>query len=595
MIKARVEVLRGLMKKYGLDAYLVPGTDPHQNEYIPDFWQRRKYISGFKGSAGDVVITRSKAGLWTDSRYFLQAEHELDKRNYQLFKMGMPEVPGIKEWIVQELAYGETLGVDPQLLTHKSYRDLHTHLKTKGIRLKAVSRNLVDAVWDDRPVPAKEKIHLHPIRYAGESATIKLARIRNIMKEISADLLVLSSLDEIAWLFNIRGNDIKYNPVVISYALITGDEAMLFIDPDKLTRKCSHTLKKVVEFHDYDRFYPILREIAKRHELAWIDETRVSQHIVNSLKKHIKIHSSPGPIPQVKAIKNKTEIQGFRSAHIRDGIAMVKFLCWLHRSPKKGDITELSAAAKLAEFRAANSLFRGPSFQTISACNEHSAIVHYGASPDTDKPLHRTDIYLIDSGAQYDDATTDITRTVCLGRPRSRQKMCFTRVLKGLIALSSTSFPMGTPGRQLDTIARLPLWKYGQNYGHGTGHGIGTYLNVHEGPHAISPDRCPGVPLEPGMITTIEPGIYLENLFGVRLENVVLVVDDKRISRENSRFFTFETLTLCPIDLDLMRRDLLQDDEIRWLNGYHTRVRNTLSPLLGKEEKAWLDKATQSV
>jgi Xaa-Pro aminopeptidase len=594
-MKERVEALRSQMKKQGLDAYLIPSTDPHQDEYIPEFWQRRKYISGFKGSAGDVVITRSKAGLWTDSRYFLQAEQELDNKIYRLFKLGMQEVPSIKEWISKELAESEVLGVDPQVLSHRSFKNLHSFLKTKGIQVKCVSKNLVDDVWEGRPVPSKEKICSYPAKYAGESVWKKLARVREKMTEQSADLLVITALDEIAWLFNIRGNDIKYNPVVIAYALIAKKRAMLFVDPDKLTKRTWYILNKAVDFLPYESFFPKLRKIAQKHKRVWIDENRVNQRIVNTLKGRTKFHLSPGPIPLIKAVKNKTEIQGFRSAHVRDGASMVKFLFWLDRSLRRGNITELSAAAKLAEFRAQHELFQGLSFETISAYRAHSAIVHYGATPETDMPLQNRDIYLVDSGAQYRDATTDITRTICLGRSRTQHKECFTRVLKGLITLSMTSFPQGTQGRQLDTIARLPLWKNGQNYGHGTGHGIGTFLNVHEGPHAISPQRCVGVALEPGMITTIEPGIYLKDLFGIRIENVVLVVKDEKNSKQNSTFYKFETLTLCPIDLSLMRADVLQQEEIDWLNAYHNKVRKMLSPLLSREEREWLHKETQPI
>ena len=594
-MKKRVKAIRSLMKKQGLDAYLVPSTDPHQDEYIPEFWQRRKHISGFRGSAGDVVITQFKAGLWTDSRYFLQAEQELDNKIFKLFKMGMPEVPSLKEWIAAELEKGEILGIDPQVLSHKSFGELFFFLKTKGIRLKCVSKNLIDAVWKDRPIPSKEKICLHPVKYAGESIKKKLARVQEKMTEQSTDLLVVTALDEIAWLFNIRGRDIKYNPVVIAYALISKKRAMLFTDPDKLTKRIQHLLKNLVEFYAYESFFPKLREFSQKSKRVWVDENRVNQRIVNTLKRHAKIHFSPGPIPLIKAVKNDTEIEGFHSAHIRDGAAMVKFLFWLGQSMQGNRITELGAAAKLAEFRARNTLFQGLSFETISAYRAHSAIVHYGATPETDIPLQKRDIYLIDSGAQYSDATTDITRTIFLGKPRAQHKECFTQVLKGLISLSMTSFPQGTAGRQLDTIARLPLWKNGQNYGHGTGHGIGTYLNVHEGPHAISPHRCIGVELEPGMITTIEPGVYLEDQFGIRLENVVLVVKDEKNSTEDSTFYTFETLTLCPIDLNLVKREILLPEEVTWLNIYHKKVYKMLASLLNKEEIEWLDKATRPI
>ncbi|UCE41559.1 MAG: aminopeptidase P family protein [Candidatus Aminicenantes bacterium] len=594
-MKHRVQALRVLMKKFGLDAYLVPSTDPHMDEYIPEFWQRRKYISGFRGSAGDVVITRSKAGLWTDSRYFLQAERELDSGIFTLFKQGIPGIPTIKEWLAKELGKDEILGVDPQVISHQNFEDLHYFLKKRGIRVKCVPKNLVDLIWIERSSYSKEKILVHPIKYAGESTKKKLGRIREKMSEQSKDLLVVTALDEIAWLFNIRGRDIKYNPVVIAYALIFKNRAMLFIDLDKLTRKTQHHLKNSAEILAYEKFFPALREFCQKSKHVWVDENQVNQRIVNTLKRYTKIHLSSGPIPKLKAVKNKTEIQGFRSAHVRDGAAMVKFLFWLSQSLQRHRITEIRAAAKLAEFRARSTFFQGLSFETISAYRTHSAIVHYGATPETDIPLQKKDIYLIDSGAQYSDATTDITRTICLGRPRTQHKECFTRVLKGLIALSMTSFPQGTAGRQLDTIARLPLWRNGQNYGHGTGHGIGTYLNVHEGPHAISPQRCVGVALEPGMITTIEPGIYLEDQFGIRLENAVLTVEDEKNSTENSTFYKFETLTLCPIDLNLVKMSLLRQEEIAWLNAYHKRVQIILSPLVSKQEQTWLAKATRTI
>ena len=594
-MRKRIAALRSLMRKHGLAAYLVPSTDPHQDEYIPEFWQRRKYISGFRGSAGDVVITLTRAGLWTDSRYFLQAEQELDSKIFTLHKQGIPGVPSIKEWLAEELEKGEILGVDPQALSHQSFDDLHSFFKDRGIRVKCLSKNLIDGVWEGRPIPSKEKIQAHPVKYAGESAKKKLSQVRRKMGEQSTDLLVVAALDEIGWLFNIRGRDIPYNPVVIAYALILSQKAMLFIDSDKLTKRIQHILKDLVKIYDYDQFFPALRDIAHKSHCVWVDPNRVNQHIVNVLKKHTKIHFAPGPISFLKGVKNETEIQGFRSAHVRDGAAMVKFLFWLDQSLNRNRITERSAAAKLAEFRARNTLFQGLSFETISAYSAHSAIVHYGATPDTDIPLHKRGIYLIDSGAQYSDATTDITRTIGLGRPRQQHKECFTRVLKGLIALTMTSFPQGTAGRQLDTIARLALWRNGQNYGHGTGHGIGTYLNVHEGPHAISPQRCVGVALEPGMITTIEPGIYLENQFGVRLENVALVAKDEKNSKGETSFYKFETLTLCPIDLNLVTKGMLKQEEIDWLNAYHKKVRKTLSPHLNKREKEWLKKATLSI
>jgi Xaa-Pro aminopeptidase len=596
-IRQRLRALRALMKKMDLDAYLVPSTDPHQNEFAPEFWQRRKYISGFSGSAGDVIITQSKACLWTDSRYFLQAGQELDGNIVQLYRLGLPGVPSMKEWLAEKMKKGNTLGIDPHVLSHQSYDDLQNYLKDRGFRIKIVPNNLVDAVWENRPSPSKQNIQIYPQKYAGESVKKKLARVQEKMAERSTDLLVVSALDEIAWLFNIRGQDIDYSPVVIAYALILNKKAMLFVDPDKLMNKIRGFHNDPVDIYPYEKFFHKLREISrKNHGLrAWVDPNSVNQRIVNVLKKHTKIHFSPSPILLFKAVKNKTEIQGFRAAHVRDGAAMVKFLFWLYRSLHKEQITERSAADKLAEFRAENPLFQGPSFATISAYREHSAIVHYAASPESDIPLQRRNLYLVDSGAQYMDATTDITRTICLGRPQKTQRECFTQVLKGLITLSSTSFPQGTAGSQLDSIARLPLWKKGRDYGHGTGHGIGTYLNVHEGPHAISPQQRTGVALEPGMITTIEPGIYFENKYGIRLENVVLIEKDDILSGWQSIFYRFETLTLCPIDLKLVKKEVLNQEEIDWLNAYHKRIRQTISPLIDKREKDWLAKSTRPI
>lgn len=590
-----IESLRRLMKKYGLDAYLVPGTDPHQDEYIPDFWQRRKFISGFRGSAGDIAITHSKAGLWTDSRYFLQAEQELDKDIFQLFKMGKPDVPGIKEWLAEELGKGKVLGVDPQLLTHRDFEDLRSYLKTNGIRIKGVLKNLVDIVWTNRPDPSENKIRTYPLRYSGESTSKKLERVRKKMAEQPADMLVIAALDEIAWLFNIRGKDIKFNPLAIAFALIFRDKAMLFIEQDKMTKRVFSALKNTVSIYDYEKFFPILGTLAEKSRRVWLDKNRTNHRIVDILKKRAEIYFAPSPVSFLKAIKNKTEIEGFRRAHIRDGAAMVKFLFWLDRTWKRQRITERQAAAKLEGFRAGGAHYQGPSFETISAYGSHSAIVHYGVTSETDIPLQSGDIYLNDSGAQYWDATTDITRTIFLGESRRIHRECFTRVLQGLLSLTMLSFPEGTAGRQLDTVARLSLWKKGHNYGHGTGHGIGTYLSVHEGPHAISPQRCVGIALEPGMITTIEPGVYLENRFGIRLENVVLVEKDESNSTPGTPFNRFETLTLCPIDRNLVEKDLLRQEEIDWFNGYHRRVRKILSPLVSKEEKDWLEKETRPI
>ena len=594
-MKNKIDALRKLMKDSSADAYLVPSSDPHQSEYVPEFWQRRKFISGFTGSAGDVVITQKKAGLWTDSRYFLQAEQELDKKVFSLFKMGLPDVPNLDAWLIKELKKGESLGIDPQVISRKYFLELKKKLEEKGIGLKCIGKNLVDAVWEERPKEPKGKIEIHEEKYSGESTASKLKRLREKMVETDTNALVVTMLDSVAWLFNIRGSAVKYNPVAISYSIITRDKAYLFVDQSHMSEAVKQALKNTTEILNYEDFGSELQNIAKKGLYVWLDEGSVSQWIVDILEKGATLFFKPSPVKMFKALKNKTEIAGFKNAHTRDGAAMVKFLYWLGKSMEKTDITEVSAAVKVAEFRAQNDLFKGMSFETISSYGAHGAVVHYAPSAKTDIPLKPEGIYLIDSGGQYLDGTTDITRTITLGTPTEEQKDRFTRVLKGLIDLLITSFPQGTVGKQLDTIARVPLWKKGINYGHGTGHGIGTFLNVHEGPQAISYYRCIGVALEPGMITTIEPGYYKENEYGLRVENVAVVVNDEERSSGEFTFFKFENLTLCPIDLRLVKKELLILEEIDWLNSYHKKVYEILAPLLDKPEAEWLKQATTEI
>ena len=591
----KIDAIRKLMEDNGVEAYLVPSSDPHQSEYVPEFWQRRKFISGFTGSAGDVVIIQKKAGLWTDSRYFLQAEQELDGKVFTLFKMGLPSVPSFDDWLLRELRKGESLGLDPQVISRKNYSALKKKLEDRGIALKTIEKNLVDELWEGRPEPPKGKVEVHGEKYSGEETVSKLKRLRAKMAEQAVDAHVVAMLDSIAWLFNIRGSDVKYNPVTISYAIVTKEKALLFMDQEKVTDTAKKAWNGVVEVRDYDDFSSGLQVLAKKKAKVWLDEGSVSQWIVSHLERGAGFLFKPSPIKMFKAVKNKTEISGFRAAHIRDGVAMVIFLCWLEKNVGQTMVTEVSAAEKAAEFRARNKMFRGMSFETISSCGAHGAVVHYAPSPETDVPLEPEGIYLIDSGGQYLDGTTDITRTISLGNPTEEQKERFTRVLKGLVDLINTSFPQGTVGKQLDTISRLPLWEKGLNYGHGTGHGIGTYLNVHEGPQAISYYRCIGIALEPGMITTIEPGYYKDNEYGLRVENVALVVKDGERSREEAVFYTFENLTLCPIDLRLVKKELLTAREIDWLNDYHQKVFKTLAPFLDKPEVDWLKKATKAI
>ena len=594
MIKERIEALRGLMKKNKIKAYLVPSTDPHQSEYLPVMWERRKWLSGFTGSAGDLAITLKKTGLWTDSRYFLQAEQQLQGSGIDLFKIGIPGVPTIPQWLKKELKAEDKVGFDPRLFSYNETQKLKSFLKEWRIKLTPIEKNLIDNIWQDQPPFPKNQIKPHPKKYAGRSIEEKLEMLRQQMKEEKVKAHILTTLDSIAWVFNIRGTDVEFNPVVIAYAIITPKKAMLFTDMEKITRAVRRHLGETVQVYDYDDFRKQLKKLAKSELKVWLDPNSVSYWIVDILKKDCDLFFKESPVTRLKALKNKTEITGAKAAHIRDGVAMVKFLHWLERTVPQGGVTEISASQKLEEFRQELDLYQGPSFETIAGYQEHGAIVHYASTPQTDVELKPRGIFLIDSGGQYLDGTTDITRTIALGKPTAEQKDRFTRILKGHISLAMTRFPRGTAGNQLDTIARKPLWDINQNYGHGTGHGIGAYLNVHEGPQAISYYRGLGVPLEPGMIISNEPGYYKTGEYGMRVENLIVVVEDKNGKTTND-FYSFETISLCPIDLNLIDKNLLSARELGWLNSYHKKVKELLSPYLNKDEKEWLTKATRQI
>ena len=597
MIKERLDALRKLMNKNKLDAYIIPGTDPHQSEYVPALWQRRAWISGFNGSAGDVIVLRDKAGLWTDSRYFLQAEEQLKNSGIDLFKIGVTGVPDMIQFLKNNLEKGRVVSIDPKLHSHQEVSKMQAELQSRGITVKALEDNLVDAIWEDRPSLPDAPLFVWEDKYAGESVESKLDRIRQKMQEENVFAHVLTMLDTIAWTFNLRSSDVDYNPVFISYAIITQDNALLFVNKKKINRKVKKHLKGLAKFYDYDDFRKHLLKIAKRKHKIWLDGNTVNHWIVNLIQKKCRVFFKESPVVMFKAIKNETELQGFKNCHIRDGVAMVKFLHWLEKSVPEEGVTEITAAEKLESFRAEQDLYRGPSFETISAYGEHGAIVHYTSSPQTDVELKEEGIYLIDSGGQYLDGTTDITRTVALGEPTEEQKDRFTRVLKGHIDLAITSFPRGTQGIQLDTIARKPLWDIGLNYGHGTGHGVGAFLGVHEGPQGISYYRGLGVALEVGMICSNEPGFYKAGEYGMRIETLVNIIkDSKKSSDEDFEFYTFETATLCPIDLKLVNKDLLSEEEIAYLNDYHERVYETLLPFIkDKDLQNWLEQATKAI
>jgi Xaa-Pro aminopeptidase len=595
MIKKRISVLQKLIKKNKIDAYIVPSTDSHQNEYLPPMWERRRWMSGFSGSAGDLVVTRKAAGLWTDSRYFLQAEQELKDSGIQLFKIGLPDTPTIQVWLKNKLKAGDKVGIDPQVISYSEAYKLQNEFASWKIKLQTIDQNLVDQIWKDQPEFPTNPIKPHPLKFCGASVQEKLGVLRERMKNEKADVHILATLDTIAWLFNIRGSDVEYNPVVISYAILSEKKAKLFTKKEKVTSALKSHLASQIKIYDYQEFPEQLKKLSKSKFKVWLDPNITSWWITKYLKKNCELFLKESPIPRLKAIKNGVEIKGLKTALVRDGVAMVKFLHWLEKTVPKGGVTEISASQRLEEFRSEQNLYQGPSFHSISAFGEHGAIVHYTSKPETNSDLKTKGIYLIDSGGQYLDGTTDITRTIAFGEPTKEQKDRFTRVLKGHIQLATARFPKGTAGNQLDTIARKALWDMGLNYGHGTGHGIGSYLNVHEGPHGISFYRSIGVTLEPGMIISNEPGFYKSGAYGIRIENIILTVEDKQTSKDDIEFYKFETLTLCPIDVNLIEKSLLSREEVQWLNAYHAEVRKKLSLHVKGEPLIWLKKATVAI
>ena len=593
-VKERVQKIRDLMKEEKVEAYLIPSTDPHHSEYLPECWKRRQFISGFTGSAGDVVITSGKGGLWTDARYFLQAGDQLKGSGIELFKMGIPEVPKLVDWIKDELSEGQAVGVDPRVLSIELANSYKKVLSEKDIKIKFIETNLVDHIWKDRPSPSDSHVRVHPSDVSGEKVEDKLQRIREKMETKDCSAHVLCALDTIAWTFDLRGNDIDFNPIFISYAVITEDEAHLFIDEGKITEEVRAHLEGLVKFHPYDDISSFLGTIAEKGKRVWIDPKTTNKWMMLPLEKKVKTHMERSPITDIKSVKNEIELEGFRNCHIKDGAAMVKFLKWLEENVPEGGVTEISASDRLESYRKESKDLVGLSFTTISGYADHGAIIHYDPTPETDVELRTEGIYLVDSGGQYINGTTDITRTIALGEPTDEQKEMYTRVLKGHIGLSMLKFPKGFSGRQIELPARKALWDVGKNYGHGTGHGVGHHLNVHEGPMGITP-RDIGVPLLPGNVLSNEPGYYKAGEYGIRIENLIVVHRDEELSSEDMEFLRFENITFCPMDLKLIKKDIMTEDEIKWLNDYHEEVHSKLSPLLDDDMKGWLREHTKAI
>ena len=589
-IKERMHALRMTFPPNYIKAFIIPSTDPHLSEYVAPHWMSREWISGFTGSAGTVVVLMNEAGLWTDSRYFLQAAKELEGSGITLYKEMLPETPSITKYLSQKLKPGESVSIDGKMFSVQQVEQMKEELAAYSLQVDLFGDPL-KRIWRDRPSIPNSPAFVYDIEYAGKSCEEKVTAIRDELTKKGAYALFLSALDEIAWTLNLRGNDVHCNPVVVSYLLITQDDVIYFISPEKVTKEVNEYLKEQhVKLKNYDEVETYLNTFTGRNIL--IDPKKTNFAIYSAINPKCNIIRGESPVALLKAIRNEQEIAGIHAAMQRDGVALVKFLKWLEEAVPSGKETELSVDRKLHEFRAAQPLYMGESFDTIAGYKEHGAIVHYSATPESDVPLQPKGFLLLDSGAQYLDGTTDITRTIALGELTEEEKTDYTLILKGHIALAMAKFPVGTRGAQLDVLARMPIWKYGMYFLHGTGHGVGHFLSVHEGPQSIRMNENPVV-LQPGMVTSNEPGVYKAGSHGIRTENLTLVCKDKEGMFGD--YLKFETITLCPICKKGIVKEMLTNEEIEWLNNYHQIVYEKLSPNLNEEEKVWLQEATASI
>lgn len=591
-IAQRLSNLREIMQREHLDAFIFPSTDPHNSEYVPDRWKGREWISGFNGSAGTAVVTMHAAALWTDSRYFIAAEQQLAGTEFVLMRERVAGTPTISEWLGKVLSdiNGATVGVDGMVNTAADVEALISDLRQLGGITVRTNFDPLAVIWTNQPSIPVTPIEVHSLEYAGESTTSKLSRIRMALRSLHADGMLVSALDDIAWTLNLRGSDVHCNPVFVSYLLIDTKTTTLFINDEKLTPEVrAYLTAQGVQTAPYNHIKEALRNYDEYNIL--LDPNAISYTLFKQVRTQEVVRAS-SPIPAMKAIKNEIEVEGFRRAMIRDGVALVKFLRWLQTAVTKGQETEVSVAEKLTALRAEQPLFRGISFDTIAGYEAHGAIVHYEATPETDAPLKPHGFLLLDSGAQYQDGTTDITRTIALGELTEEQREVYTLVLKGHIQLELAKFPSGASGTQIDALAREAMWRKGFNFLHGTGHGVGSFLNVHEGPHQIRMEYRPA-PLLPFMTVTDEPGLYLEGKFGVRIENILLI--KPYMTTAFGEFLQMEPLTLCPIDTAPIVREMLLNEEVEWLNGYHQYVFDKLSPYLQGADLDWLRAATQNI
>lgn len=589
-IEQRLESLRQLMHREHLAAFIFPSTDPHSGEYVPEHWKGRQWISGFNGSAGTAVVTLEDAAVWTDSRYFIAAEEQLHGTEFKLMKDGMPGTPSIAEWLADKLKYTNNteVALDGMVNTLNEVNALKEELRKLGGLTLRTNLDPLKTIWTNRPEIPTNKVELQPLELAGEETRHKIERIRMALRAVHADGTLVSTLDDVAWTLNLRGSDVECNPVFVAYLLIEQQRTTLYINKEKLTNEVyNYLLSQQIDVEDYA---DVTKGLANYAEYNILLDPNTTNYTLAKMVKCQEIVTKPSPVPALKAVKNEAEIRGFRNAMLKDGIAMVKFLKWLKPAVEAGNETEMSLDDKLTSLRAEQPLFKGKSFETIVGYEAHGAIVHYEATPETNIPVKPHGLVLIDSGGQYQDGTTDITRTIALGDTTPEQRTAYTLVLKGFINFAMLKFPDGATGTQLDATARLPLWREGMNYLHGTGHGVGAYLNVHEGPHQVRMQWRPA-PFHAGMTVTDEPGLYIEGLFGIRIENTLLTTPYR--STPFGEFLQFSSLTLCPIDTAPIELSMLTLDELSWLNNYHRTVYNTLAPHLDSEHTEWLKDATK--
>ena len=589
-IEQRLEALRQLMLREHLAAFIFPSTDPHSGEYVPEHWKGRQWISGFNGSAGTAVVTLEDAAVWTDSRYFIAAEEQLHGTEFKLMKDGMPGTPSIAEWLADKLKHTNNteVALDGMVNTLNEVNALKEELRKLGGLTLRTNLDPLKTIWTNRPEIPTNKVELQPLELAGEETRHKIERIRMALRAVHADGTLVSTLDDVAWTLNLRGSDVECNPVFVAYLLIEQQRTTLYINKEKLTNEVyNYLLSQQIDVEDYA---DVTKGLANYAEYNILLDPNTTNYTLAKMVKCQEIVTMPSPVPALKAVKNEAEIRGFRNAMLKDGIAMVKFLKWLKPAVEAGNETEMSLDDKLTSLRAEQPLFKGKSFETIVGYEAHGAIVHYEATPETNIPVKPHGLVLIDSGGQYQDGTTDITRTIALGDTTPEQRTAYTLVLKGFINFAMLKFPDGATGTQLDATARLPLWREGMNYLHGTGHGVGAYLNVHEGPHQVRMQWRPA-PFHAGMTVTDEPGLYIEGLFGIRIENTLLTTPYR--STPFGEFLQFSSLTLCPIDTAPIELSMLTLDELSWLNNYHRTVYNTLAPHLDSEHTEWLKDATK--